>query len=92
MQVFWDKIEHTIFHLAKDMVTPNGVPLPFTELCNQFTTKNNVSGYGVDNKILDSIQNEFVTMRASDLTSIAFIDSIHLLFYKLKENEWKNLI
>lgn len=85
----WDKIEHTIFHLAKDMVTPNGVPLPFTELCNQFTTKNNVSGYGVDNKILDSIQNEFVTMRASDLTSIAFIDSIHLLFYKLKENEWK---
>lgn len=71
------------------MVTPNGVPLPFTELCNQFTTKNNVSGYGVDNKILDSIQNEFVTMRASDLTSIAFIDSIHLLFTNSKKMSGK---
>lgn len=49
-------------------------------------------GYGVDNKILDSIQNEFVTMRASDLTSIAFIDSIHLLFTNSKKMSGKNLI
>lgn len=85
----WDKIEHTIFHLAKDIVTPNGVPLPFTELLNEFSKTNNVSGYKVDNKILDYVQNEFVTLRASDLTSTAFIASAHLLLYKLKENEWK---
>lgn len=86
----WDKIEHTIFHLAKDVVTPNGVPLPLTELFNKFiANEDNVSGYKVDNKILDNVKNEFVTMRASDLTSIAFIDGAHKILYLLKEPEWK---
>lgn len=50
----WDKMQHTIFHLAKDLVTPNGIPIPFTALLNKFSEANNVSGYKVENRILDN--------------------------------------
>lgn len=86
----WDKIAHTIHHLAKDIVTPNGLPLPFTELLNKFSEANNVSGYKVTNELLDNVQNEFVSLRASDFTSVGFIRLTHSVLYRIKETEWKN--
>lgn len=87
----WNSISHTIIHLAKDIVTPNGIPLPFTGLLNKFTANGiNVSGYKVTNTILDKVQNEFVTMRASDFTSIGFINLTHGILYQLKKSEWEN--
>lgn len=86
----WDKIAHTIHHLAKDIVTPNGIPLPFTELLNKFSEANNVSGYKVTNELLDNVQNEFVSLRASDFTSVGFIRLTHSVLYRIKETEWKN--
>lgn len=85
----WDKIAHTIHHLAKDIVTPNGLPLPFTELLNKFSEANNVSGYKVTNELLDNVQNEFVSLRASDFTSVGFIRFTHSVLYRIKETEWK---
>ncbi|MCO4512944.1 hypothetical protein Si112_00272 [Streptococcus infantarius subsp. infantarius] len=86
----WDKIAHAIHHLAKDIVTPNGLPLPFTELLNKFSEANNVSGYKVTNELLDNVQNEFVSLRASDFTSVGFIRLTHSVLYRIKETEWKN--
>lgn len=86
----WDKIAHTIHHLAKDIVTPNGLPLPFTELLNKFSEANNVSGYKVTNELLDNVQNEFVSLRASDFTSVGYIRLTHSVLYRIKETEWKN--
>ena len=86
----WDKIAHTIHHLAKDIVTPDGLPLPFTELLNKFSEANNVSGYKVTNELLDNVQNEFVSLRASDFTSVGFIRLTHSVLYRIKETEWKN--
>lgn len=86
----WDRLAHTVHHLAKDIVTPNGIPLPFTGLFNKFiANENNVSGYRVTNKILDNIQNEFCSMRASDFTSIGCINLCHTMLYQIKESEWK---
>lgn len=84
-------IMHTLVHMAKDLVTPNGLPLPFTSFLNKYIeNQKNVSGYSVENEFLDNVQKEFSTLRASDFTSVAFIRLTHQIFYKLKKKEWEN--
>ena len=81
-------VSHTFVHLIKDMVTPNGIPLPFSSFFNKFEVAENVSGYSVKNSLLDNIQSEFNTLRASDFTTITFIDAIHRAYYQMKKKEW----
>lgn len=85
---------HTIVHFAKDLLTSEGVPLPFSSLFNDYwnyAEEEKYLGYGdgevfdnddyeIKNKFNDKVNEVNGNLKASDFTSLAFIEGMCKLY------------
>lgn len=81
-------VGHTVVHFAKDLLTSEGVPLPFTSLLNEY---NDIAGeagelalnqndYTISNNFNDKVNEVKGNLKASDFTSLAFIEGMCKLY------------
>lgn len=80
-------VGHTVVHFAKDLLTSEGIPLPFSSLFNEYrkivvATGTGVSqkDYRVYNKFNDNVKVVNGNQKASDFTSLAFIEGMCKLY------------
>lgn len=75
---------HTIVHFAKDLLTPDGVPLPFTSLFNEYIYNGDgyvdKDTYIVKNKVNDKVNEVNGNMKASDFATLSFIKGMCKLY------------
>lgn len=84
-QAFIEKIKHILVHFSKDIFTPDGIPLPFTEMLTKYVKKEgNKNGYSVQNKLLDKLGKGANSIKASDLTTPVYIKTLLSIYYKLR--------
>lgn len=84
-QALIEKIKHILVHFCKDIFTPAGLPLPFSEMLTKYVkNESNECGYSVQNKLLDSLGNGANSIRASDLTTPAYIKTLLTIYYKFR--------
>lgn len=78
---------HTIAHFGKDIFTPAGLPLPLTSLFNEYIQYENREGHYIwyKDSLLQKLDNMKLNMRASDIASFAFIESIIEVYCNLKK-------
>ena len=82
---------HTIVHFAKDLLTSEGVPLPFSGLLNDYGPPD-VDDIGIEqndteleNKFNDWVNKYNGNMKASDFASLAFIEGMCKLYTAQKK-------
>ncbi len=76
-------LSHTIVHFAKDLFTPDGIPLPFTSIFEKYELQNVFEG-GIKNQILvkykDSVYKKErklgLELKASDFASMVVIEAL----------------
>lgn len=85
---------HTIVHFAKDLLTSEGVPLPFSSLLNQYENlAEEEDFFGLGKELMDdsdeyTLTNKFNrlldkyrgNMKASDFVSLGFIEGMNKLY------------
>lgn len=90
---------HTIVHFAKDLLTSEGVPLPFTSLFNEYinladeeemlglgkSMAMDQSDYLVTNKVNDAVNKVNGNMKASDFATLGFIEGMCKLYSASKK-------
>ena len=89
-------LSHTIVHFAKDLFTPDGLPLPFTSLLEKYSLKEVVidgkKDYGLwadcKDSILKKTQDLGLELKASDFASLLVIEAMIGIYIKVKK---KNL-
>lgn len=96
-------VGHTIVHFAKDLLTSDGVPLPFSSLFNEYiclSDDDEVTGldsggitdkddYILENKFNDKVNEYNGNMKASDFASLGFINGMCKLYSHSKKIEEK---
>lgn len=94
---------HTIVHFAKDLLTSEGVPLPFTSLCNEYfnladeeemlglgkAVAINQDDYELENKFNDWVNKVNGNLKASDFATLGFIEGMCKLYAHSKKLEDK---
>lgn len=78
-------LEHTIVHFAKDIFTPNGLPLPFVSLFNKYEEFNAGVALQYKDSLYKQLDEMHLNMKASDFASFALIESF-IKFYFLDQN------
>ena len=90
-------------HFLKDIVTPAGLPLPFSDIFTKFIpTPTNACGYSTKNTLYDGFLKEtnkelrMLNIRASDVTSYALIKIfcttyVKIVYKELNKAEQKSL-
>ena len=81
---------HTIVHFAKDLLTAEGVPLPFSELFNKYRALEDdiildQDDYILENKFNDWINKYNGNMKASDFATLGFIEGMCKLYTAQKK-------
>lgn len=76
---------HMIVHFAKDLLTTDGIPLPFSSLFNNYIMLDDDIILDQDDVILENKFNEFVdkyngNMKASDFATLSFIEGMCKLY------------
>lgn len=72
---------HTVVHFAKDLLTSEGVPLPFSSLLNEYIIEEDeLEQSGLENKFNEKIDKVKGNLKASDFTSLAFIEGMCKLY------------
>lgn len=67
---FSDVAKIVMMHYAKDVVTPEGLPLMFTSIFTRCEKNNaNACGYSFYNKIYENVSKELVSLKLSDINS-----------------------
>ncbi|MCL2053292.1 MAG: hypothetical protein FWG90_02470 [Oscillospiraceae bacterium] len=81
-------------HFSKDIVTPAGLPLPFSDVFTKFTKNDsNACGYSTSNALYDGFLKEvnkelhFLNVRASDISSAVLIGIFTKVFVKIVHPE-----
>lgn len=83
-------VGHTVVHFAKDLLTPDGVPLPFSSLKNDYIPLEGDDIFDQNDYILENKFNEWVdkyngNMKASDFVTLGFIESMCKLYTAQKK-------
>lgn len=90
---FFSCVGHTIVHFSKDLLTSEGLPLPFSSLLNRYLGLEGYNPYDEDllqrynpienkfNRKVDSVKGN---IKASDLMSLSFIEGMCSLYCKSK--------
>lgn len=68
---------HTVVHFSKDLLTREGVPLPFSSLFNQYSLT-------CDNDFNRKVEKYNGAMKASDIVSLTFIEGMCKLYSQQK--------
>jgi hypothetical protein len=91
-------------HFAKDIVTPAGLPLPFSDIFTKFSVNDaNACGYSTHNLLYDGFLKEanrelrFLNIRASDISSAVLIGIfasayVKIIHPELNKRQQKSLI
>jgi len=86
-----NSIKHIVVHFAKDIFTPSGLPLPFTELFTKFEANpkfkkdiltNTAQKYTLTNDMSKKLGNCANSIRASDVTSPIVIKMLLEIYYQ----------
>lgn len=73
----------TIVHMIKDLVTDEGIPIPFTSIATKFKKNlKNVCGYSNSNKINEILGDELGHIKFSDITSCLVIKKLINIYLK----------
>lgn len=84
-------LSHTIVHFAKDLFTPDGLPLPFTSIFEKFSfaNKGGTIGSEVDytKSLLKKEMDLGLEMKASDFASLAVIETLVELYIASRKKE-----
>ncbi|MBE6748195.1 MAG: hypothetical protein E7557_03085 [Ruminococcaceae bacterium] len=84
-QVLIERIKHVMVHFSKDIFTPDGIPLPFSEMLTKYVKNDsNKSGYSVQNKLLEKLGTGANSVKASDLATPVYIKTLLSIYYKLR--------
>lgn len=74
-------VGHTVVHFAKDLLTDEGVPLPFSSLFNEYLIEEDeLEQSGLENKFNEKVDKVKGNLKASDFTSLAFIEGMCKLY------------
>lgn len=96
---FFNCVGHTIVHFSKDLLTSEGLPLPFTSLFNEYlnlTADDEILGLGesmvidqddyiLSNKVNRSVNKVKGNLKASDLATLGFIEGMCKLYSHSKK-------
>ncbi|MGE5404075.1 MAG: hypothetical protein ACM3PP_03965 [Candidatus Saccharibacteria bacterium] len=76
-------VNHCIVHILKDIVTSDGLPLPFSSLFTEFKKESlNLCGYRNSNTWMDSWGREYGSIHSSDFASILVMKAVMTLYLK----------
>ncbi len=80
-------LKHTIVHFGKDLLTPVGIPLPFTSLLDSFEYNENMHVHTI--KYRDSwaqkLDRAHLKLKASDFASLVFIETVISIYCSTKK-------
>ncbi len=90
----WNCICHTIVHFSKDLFTPDGLPLPFTSMLEEFQQKETLNSHASILSYRDSFykKSKNAHIKGSDLASlmtIEFIIKMYCDFSKVDKDKIK---
>ena len=87
LRSIWNCISHTIIHFAKDIFTPDGLPLPFTSLLETFKHEQigNISVSVLCYRDSFSKKSKNMHLKASDFTSLATVEALISIYCSLSE-------
>ena len=77
-------LKHTIVHFSKDLLTPAGVPLPFTTLFEEYHYYENLNAHGIMYKdsLMQKLDNIGLNLKASDFAAYFVIKSFISIYCK----------
>lgn len=80
-------LSHTIVHFGKDILTPAGLPLPFTSLVTEYQKIGNgtLSYIQYKDSVMQKVDNLHMQMKASDFASFFFIELFTKIYADGKE-------
>lgn len=80
-------LKHTIVHFSKDLLTPAGLPIPFTTLFEEYRYYENLNAHGIMYKdsIMQKLDNLGIKMKASDFAAFFFIETFLNVFCKVNK-------
>ena len=91
-------LKHTIVHFGKDILTPNGLPLPFVSLFNKYEKFNSGVALQYNQSLYKQLNDLHINMKASDFASLGLIEGFTTFYFasiekknsnKILENEFK---
>ena len=77
-------LKHTIVHFSKDLLTPAGLPLPFSSLFEKYEYYENLNAHGImyKNSLMQKLDNWGIKLKASDFAALFLIESFFLVYFK----------
>lgn len=84
-------VGHTVVHFTKDLFTPDGVPLPFTSLFNEYIENGDgvldrdKDSYILKNKVNDKVNEVNGNLKMSDFATYTFIKGMCKLYAHRKK-------
>lgn len=78
----WNCISHIVVHFAKDLFTPDGLPIPFTSLLEKYRHENigNISASVLSYRDSFYQRSKNAHIKASDFTSLAAIEAFIMAY------------
>lgn len=86
-------LKHTIVHFAKDLLTPAGLPIPFSSLFEKYEYYEHLNAHGImyKNSLMQKLDNLGIKLKASDFAAFFLIESFFLVYFKTnKVDEYKS--
>lgn len=85
---FMGIFKRLMVHYAKDLVTPDGLPLPFTSIFTELVKKPyNMCGYSLPNQFYKKVDYQLANIKASDINSVVLLEGLIKILPKTKDTE-----